>query len=225
MSTEDTHSLDLVLSIDKPYQWTSFDVVKKVRRILKMKKVGHAGTLDPLATGLLIVCSGKKTKTIDSIMADEKEYSGTFSLGATTASYDMETSPENAKDISALTEVQIRKTVIPFLGTITQIPPAHSAIKVNGKRAYAEARKGNEVELKPRTVFIKEFRIEKIELPLVYFRIVCSKGTYIRSIANDFGKALTCGAYLHSLRRDRIGVYKVSDALTPEQLEAQYRSA
>jgi len=224
MSKEESPSLDLILCIDKPYRWTSFDAVKKVRRILKMKKVGHAGTLDPLATGLLIVCTGKKTKTIDSLMADEKEYTGTFSLGSTTASYDLETEIENITDISSLTEEKIRKAIKPFLGTINQIPPVHSAIKVNGKRAYAEARKGNEVILKSRSVFIKEFRIEKIELPLVYFRIVCSKGTYIRSIANDFGKVLNCGAHLHSLRRERIGIYHVNNALTPDQLETQYKT-
>ena len=213
---------DLVLCIDKPYQWTSFDVVRKVRRVLKMKKVGHAGTLDPLATGLLIVCSGKKTKTIESLMDDEKEYSGAISLGATTASYDLELPLENTTDISHLTETEIRKTVLHFLGTITQTPPIYSAIKVNGKRAYDEARKGNEVVLKKRNVFIKSFTIEKIELPLVYFNIVCSKGTYIRTIAHDFGVALHCGAHLHALRRERIGSYSVLNAQTPEELEATF---
>lgn len=216
-------SQDLILCIDKPYHWTSFDVVKKVRGILQMKKVGHAGTLDPLATGLLIVCTGKNTKIIESLMADEKEYSGAFSLGATTASYDLEMPLENQEDFSYLTEEQIRRNVYHFLGTITQTPPIHSAVKVNGKRAYDEARKGNEVILKSRQVFIKEFKIEKIELPLVYFRIICSKGTYIRSIANDFGSLLGCGAHLHALRRDRIGRFTVNEALSPEQLQAQYR--
>jgi len=225
MSATEIPQHDLVLCLDKPYHWTSFDVVKKVRRVLKMKKVGHAGTLDPLATGLLIVCTGKKTKTIESLMADEKEYSGAIGLGATTASYDLEQELENHTDISLLTETQIRKTIKHFLGTITQIPPIHSAIKVDGKRAYDEARKGNEVIIKPRQVFIKEFRIVKIELPLVYFNIVCSKGTYIRTIANDFGKALNCGGYLHALRRERIGNYSVADAVTPEQLEAQFSAA
>lgn len=222
MSTTELPQQDLVLCLDKPYHWTSFDVVKKVRRVLKMKKVGHAGTLDPLATGLLIVCTGKKTKTIESLMADEKEYSGAIALGATTASYDLEQELENHTDISALTETEIRKTVKQFLGTITQIPPIHSAIKVDGKRAYDEARKGNEVIIKPRQVFIKEFRIVQIDLPLIYFNIVCSKGTYIRTIANDFGKALNCGGHLHALRRERIGNYSVLDAVTPEQLEAQF---
>jgi tRNA pseudouridine55 synthase len=225
MPAIETPQLDLVLCLDKPYTWTSFDVVKKVRRVLKMKKVGHAGTLDPLATGLLIVCTGKKTKTIDSIMGTEKEYSGAISLGSTTPSYDLETPLENITDISALTELEIRKTVKQFLGTITQIPPIYSAIKVNGKRAYDEARKGNEVVIKQRHVFIKEFRITKIELPLVYFNIICSKGTYIRTIANDFGKALNCGGHLHALRRERIGNYSLKDALTPEELETQYLSA
>jgi len=221
-TTIETPQHDLVLCIDKPYHWTSFDVVKKVRRVLRMKKVGHAGTLDPLATGLLIVCSGKKTKTIESLMDDEKEYSGAISLGATTASYDLELPLENFKDISSITEIEIRKIVQQFLGTITQTPPIYSAIKVDGKRAYDEARKGNEVVLKQRQVFVKEFRITKIELPLVYFNIVCSKGTYIRTIANDFGIALDCGAHLHALRRERIGKHSVLSALTPEQLEAQY---
>jgi tRNA pseudouridine55 synthase len=215
---------DLVLCIDKPYQWTSFDVVRKVRRVLQMKKVGHAGTLDPLATGLLIVCSGKKTKTIESLMDDEKEYSGAISLGATTASYDLELPLENITDISHLTETEIRKTVLHFLGTITQTPPIYSAIKVDGKRAYDEARKGNEVVLKKRNVFVKSFTIEKIELPLVYFNIVCSKGTYIRTIAHDFGAALHCGAHLHALRRERIGSYSVLNAQTPEELEATFNT-
>lgn len=213
---------DLVLCIDKPYQWTSFDVVRKVRRVLQMKKVGHAGTLDPLATGLLIVCSGKKTKTIESLMDDEKEYSGAISLGATTASYDLELPLENITDISHLTEIEIRKTVLQFLGTITQTPPIYSAIKVDGKRAYDEARKGNEVVLKKRNVFVKSFTIERIELPLVYFNIVCSKGTYIRTIAHDFGAYLHCGAHLHALRRERIGMYSVLNAQTPEELEATF---
>ncbi|MGN6645673.1 MAG: tRNA pseudouridine(55) synthase TruB [Cytophaga sp.] len=224
MSATEIPQPDLVLCLDKPYHWTSFDVVKKVRRVLKMKKVGHAGTLDPLATGLLIVCTGKKTKTIESLMADEKEYSGAISLGATTASYDLETELENHQDISGITETQIRQTVKQFLGTITQTPPIHSAVKVDGKRAYDEARKGNEVVLKSRQVFIKEFRITKIELPLVFFNIVCSKGTYIRTIANDFGKALHCGAHLHALRRERIGNYSVANAVTPEQFETQFSS-
>jgi tRNA pseudouridine55 synthase len=224
-ATIETPQHDLVLCIDKPYHWTSFDVVRKVRRVLKMKKVGHAGTLDPLATGLLIVCTGKKTKTIESLMDDEKEYSGAISLGATTASYDLELPLENIKDISLITETQIRKTVQQFLGTITQTPPIYSAVKVDGKRAYDEARKGNEVVIKQRQVFIKEFRITNIELPLVYFNIVCSKGTYIRTIAHDFGAALNCGAHLHALRRERIGKLSVLSALTPEQLEVQYSAS
>ncbi|ABG58225.1 tRNA pseudouridine(55) synthase TruB [Cytophaga hutchinsonii] len=224
MPTNESPQHDLVLCLDKPYHWTSFDVVKKVRRVLKMKKVGHAGTLDPLATGLLIVCTGKKTKTIESLMADEKEYSGAIGLGATTASYDLELPLENHTDISGLTETQIRKTVKQFLGTITQIPPIHSAVKVDGKRAYDEARKGNEVIIKSRQVFIKEFKITKVELPLVYFNIVCSKGTYIRTIANDFGKALGCGGHLNALRRERIGTLSVKQALTPEQLEEKFLS-
>jgi tRNA pseudouridine55 synthase len=213
---------DLILLIDKPLTWTSFDAVKKIRGALKIKKVGHAGTLDPLATGLLIVCTGKNTKKIDQIMADEKTYTGTITLGHTTPSFDLETELENEKQYSHLSETDIRKMVQQFLGTIEQYPPIHSAIRINGKRAYAEARLGNEVVMKSREVFIKSFEITNINLPHVDFCIKCSKGTYIRSIANDFGAALGCGGHLSALRRTHIGTFDVKDAYTIEQFVEKY---
>ena len=203
-----------VLLIDKPLQWTSFDVIRKVRNLIRVKKVGHAGTLDPLATGLLIICTGKFTKRINEYMAREKEYTGTFTLGATTPTYDLESKPENFRPLENIPEEKIKNATNNFLGEIMQVPPAHSAIKVEGKRVYELARKGKEVKLEPRKVFIKEFEITAIELPAVHFRVVCSTGTYIRSLANDFGEALTCGAYLSNLCRTRIGEFKIEDALS-----------
>lgn len=207
--------------IDKPLRWTSFDVVRKIRNLIRIKKVGHAGTLDPLATGLLIICTGKFTKKINEYMAKEKEYTGSFTLGATTASYDLEQEPENFKPFEHLTEDEIRSAATPFTGEILQIPPAHSAIQINGKRVYELARQGKEVIIEPRRVTIKEFEITKIELPLVYFRVVCSTGTYIRSLANDFGKALGCGAHLSSLCRTRIGEFKNEDAMSMDAFEEE----
>jgi len=201
-----------VILLDKPIDWTSFDVVKKVRILTRISKVGHAGTLDPLATGLLIVCTGKFTKKINEYMGMEKEYTGTFTLGATTATYDLESTPENISDYTHLTDEQIHAATIPFTGPIMQVPPAHSAIKKDGKPVYLAARKGLEVKLEPRPVTIHSFVIEKIELPVVYFRVVCSTGTYIRSLANDFGAALGVGGYMSSLRRTRIGTFEVTDA-------------
>ena len=205
-----------VLLIDKPLEWTSFDAVRKIRNLVRIKKVGHAGTLDPLATGLLIVCTGKFTKRINEFMAQEKEYSGTFTLGATTPTYDLESEPENFQPVDAITPEQIKAATIPFTGAIQQIPPAHSAIKVDGKRVYELARQGKEVKLEPRNVTIKEFEITAIEMPVVHFRVVCSTGTYIRSLAFDFGHALGCGAYLSKLCRTRIGDFLLQDALTME---------
>jgi len=202
-----------VLLIDKPLNWTSFDIVRKIRSLIKIKKVGHAGTLDPLATGLLIVCTGKFTKKINEYMGMEKEYTGTFTLGAVTPTYDLESEPVQITDISSVTEEAIKKAVLPFIGSIQQTPPIHSAIKKDGKPVYLMARKGLDVVLEARTITIKDFVIEKIELPRVYFKVVCSTGTYIRSLANDFGKQLGCGAYLSSLRRTRIGDFLASDAL------------
>ena len=203
-----------LLLVNKPYKWTSFDVVGKLRNAFKplKLKVGHAGTLDPLATGLLIICTGKMTKQIDTFQAQEKEYTGTMILGATTPSYDMETEPDEKFDISHLTEEQIKTACLQFIGEIGQYPPAHSAIKVDGERLYEKARRGEDVELKLRTVTITEFEITEIALPEVSFRVVCSKGTYIRSLVHDFGKTLNNGAYLSRLRRTRSGDYKIEDA-------------
>ena len=201
-----------VILIDKPLDWTSFDVVRKIRSLIKIKKVGHAGTLDPLATGLLIVCTGKFTKKINEYMGMEKEYTGSFTLGATTPTYDLESEPVEIKDISALTEEAIYHATAAFTGEIKQVPPIHSAIKQDGKPIYLAARKGEDVKLEPRTVTIKSFSIEKIELPVLHFKVVCTTGTYIRSLANDYGRQLGCGAYLSSLRRTRIGKFLAADA-------------
>ncbi len=207
-----------ILLINKPLRWTSFDVVNKLRYKLKVRKVGHAGTLDPLATGLLIVCVGKMTKRIEDFMGQEKEYVGKFILGQTTPSHDLETAVSAQKDISKISAVMIHAATQPFTGKISQLPPIHSAIKVGGKRAYAFARQGKEIELQPREVEVKEFEITAITLPEVHFRIVCSKGTYIRSIARDFGNALQVGAYLASLCRTRIGNFKLEDAVSVDQI-------
>lgn len=212
-----------ILLINKPLRWTSFDVVKKIRNLVKIKKVGHAGTLDPLATGLLIICTGKFTKKINEYMSQEKEYTGTFTLGATTPTYDLESEPGNFRSTANISNDAIIAATKKFIGSILQIPPMHSAIKVDGKRVYELARKGEEVKLEPRKIFIKEFDIEKIEIPVVYFRVVCSTGTYIRSLANDFGEELGCGAYLSSLCRTRIGAFTLTDAMNIESFEAMIR--
>ncbi|WP_109619233.1 tRNA pseudouridine(55) synthase TruB [Sediminitomix flava] len=201
-----------VLLLDKPYEWTSFDVVKKIRNTIRIKKVGHAGTLDPLATGLLIVCTGKKTKQIDLIQATEKEYVGELVLGKTTPSVDLETEIDSETDISHLTEQEIIDALEQFRGEIEQVPPAHSAVKVDGKRAYKSAREGKEVKLKSRNVVIKELEIINMDLPVIQFRMVCSKGTYVRSFVRDYGKSLGVGAYMSALKRTRIGEFLVSDA-------------
>lgn len=203
-----------LLLINKPYQWTSFDVVGKIRNSLKplKLKVGHAGTLDPLATGLLIICTGKLTKQIDTFQAEEKEYTGTLVLGATTPSFDLETEIDQQYNTSNLTEQQILENTKQFTGDISQYPPAHSAVKVNGERLYVKARLGEEVELKKRFVTVSTFEITRVELPEVDFRIVCSKGTYIRSLVSDFGKALNNGAYLSKLTRTRSGNFLLENA-------------
>ncbi len=213
-----TNYLDQVLLVNKPLEWTSFDVVNKLRNKLKIKKIGHAGTLDPLATGLLIICTGKMTKQIDAYQAQEKEYTGKFIIGQTTPSHDLETEVSEPVDISGINEQQILEASQKFVGVLQQIPPLHSAIKVNGKRAYAFARKGKEVELKPRDVTVSVFEITNINLPAVEFRIVCSKGTYIRSLARDFGEALGVGAYLAELCRTRIGSFSLSNAVSIEDI-------
>lgn len=207
-----------VLLINKPYEWTSFDVVNKLRYKLKTKKIGHAGTLDPLATGLLILCTGKMTKRIEEFMGMEKEYTGQLVLGQSTPSHDLETEVDEKKNIDHLSTSDIEDAVKKFAGKISQLPPIHSAIKVGGKRAYEFARKGKEVELKPREIEIKELEITAINLPYVNFRVVCSKGTYIRSLVRDIGEALDVGAYLSELCRTRIGNFKLADASTIDEV-------
>jgi len=203
-----------LLLINKPYRWTSFDVVSKLRNSFKplKLKVGHAGTLDPLATGLLIICTGKLTKKIDEYQEQEKEYTGTMILGGTTASYDLETEIDQTFDIISLTEDHILENCVKFRGQINQQPPAHSAIKMQGERSYMKARRGETIEMKSREVTISEFDIIRIAMPEVDFRVVCSKGTYIRSLVHDFGKALNNGAYLSGLRRTRSGEYCIENA-------------
>ncbi|MEY4113777.1 MAG: hypothetical protein RLZ76_470 [Bacteroidota bacterium] len=213
-----------VLLIDKPLTWTSFDAVKKVRILTGVSKVGHAGTLDPLATGLLIICTGKFTKKINEYMAAEKEYTGTFTLGATTPTYDLESVPVPKADYSDVSSEMIMGAPQHFTGKIMQTPPAHSAIKKSGTPAYILARKGKEVKMDPRPITISSFEITAIQLPVVQFKVVCSTGTYIRSLANDFGEALGCGAYLSSLRRTRIGTFNVDDALTIEKFTEQIQA-
>ena len=212
-----------VLLIDKPLHWTSFDVVNKLRfkikHALKIKniKVGHAGTLDPLATGLLILCTGKLTKEIDAIQAIDKVYSGSITLGGTTATYDSEVEPDLLFPTAHITSDLIHATTKTFIGNIEQIPPIYSAIKINGQKAYDLARRGSDVSMKSRTVQISSFDISEIDMPVCHFLVGCSKGTYIRSLAHDFGKALQSGAYLSSLRRESIGDFKVSEAFTIDE--------
>ncbi|MEP6464763.1 MAG: tRNA pseudouridine(55) synthase TruB [Parafilimonas sp.] len=208
-----------VVLIDKPLEWTSFDAVKKIRTLTGISKVGHAGTLDPLATGLLIICTGNFTKKISEYMGMEKEYTGSFTLGATTATYDLEREPANFKDISHVSNEDIYDTTKNFIGEIFQTPPIHSAIKQDGKPVYLLARKGKEVILEPRKIIISLFKITKIILPEIEFKVVCSTGTYIRSLANDFGNVLGTGAYLSRLRRTKIGNFSVDNALSPQQFE------
>ncbi|WP_242918252.1 tRNA pseudouridine(55) synthase TruB [Pontibacter liquoris] len=208
-----------ILLINKPLNWTSFDVVKKVRNIIRVKKVGHAGTLDPLASGLLILCTGKYTKRIDEIQGQEKEYTGTIVLGQITPSYDRETAVTETRDITHLSPADIEAAANNFVGTIEQVPPLYSAVMVDGKRAYDLARKGKSAELKPRTITISAFDITAITGEVVSFRVVCTKGTYIRSLANDLGEKLGCGAFLGSLERTRIGDFRLEDALTIEDIQ------
>lgn len=210
---------DRVLLINKPLEWTSFDVVKKVRSLLKIKKIGHAGTLDPLATGLLILCTGKMTKRIDEFQAQEKEYTGKMIIGQTTPSHDLETDPTEAVDISHIMLDTFHKKAAEFVGEITQVPPLHSAVKVDGRRAYKLARAGESAELKARQVTIKDFQITEVKLPELSFKVVCSKGTYIRSLVRDFGESLGVGAYLSELCRTRIGTFSLEDAMTLEDLK------
>ena len=215
-----------ILLIDKPLKWSSFQAVNKLKYhfinkigLPKKFKIGHAGTLDPLATGLLIVCTGKFTKNISEIQGQAKEYTGTFYIGATTPSYDLETEIDQTFPTEHITDDLIHETVTQFLGEIDQKPPIFSAIKMDGKRLYEHARAGETVEIASRKTSIHEFEITRIALPEVDFRVVCSKGTYIRSLAFDFGKAMQSGSHLTALRRTKIGNYTVENAFSPEDLE------
>jgi tRNA pseudouridine55 synthase len=208
-----------VLLINKPLEWTSFDVVRKIRSLIKIKKVGHAGTLDPLATGLLILCTGKFTKRINEYMSQEKEYTGTFTFGASTPTYDLESEPQDLRDYSAVTPEKLQAITQQYTGELLQVPPMHSAIKKDGKRVYELARKGQTIELEPRKITIKEFEFTAVELPVVHFRVVCTTGTYIRSLANDVGVAAGCGAHLSSLCRTRIGSFTLDKSMTMTQAE------
>ncbi len=219
-----------VILVDKPLQWSSFQAVNKLKYLLKRRfdlpkkfKIGHAGTLDPLASGLLIVCTGKFTKQITDIQAQAKEYTGTFCIGATTPSYDLETEIDAQFGIDHISEQTIEAARLQFLGEIDQIPPVFSAIKKDGKRLYEHARAGETVEIASRKTTIYEFEFTRIALPELDFRVVCSKGTYIRSLAYDFGKALSSGAHLTSLRRTKIGAYAVENALTIPDFEAEWK--
>ena len=213
-----------LLLVDKPLKWTSFQVVNKLRWSLRMKyklkklKVGHAGTLDPLATGLLLICTGKMTKKISEIQALEKAYTGIITLGATTPSYDLETAIDQNFSINHITKQQLDRVRKKFVGEIDQYPPIYSAIKKEGKRLYEYARKGEEIKIQSRKVSLYAFDFTKIDIPKVHFHVRCSKGTYIRSLAHDFGKALESGAHLSQLRRTAIGAYTVEDSLTPDQI-------
>lgn len=224
MTTHNTFEEGRVILIDKPLHWTSFDVVRKIRNLIKIKKVGHAGTLDPLATGLLIVCTGKFTKKINQFMAQEKEYMGQITLGAVTPTYDLESEPRDFKSIDGITRELIADATQHFIGEILQTPPIHSAIKQKGKPVYLQARKGIDVIIEPRKISIKSFEITAIEMPVVSFKVVCSTGTYIRSLANDFGAALGCGGYLSELRRTRIGDFKAEDAMSIVEFETSLSS-
>lgn len=213
-----------VILLNKPLRWTSFDAVKKIRILTGVSKVGHAGTLDPLATGLLIICTGAFTKKINTYMAQEKEYTGSFTLGATTPTYDLESIPVDFKSLDQLLEADIYAATAPFTGEIYQTPPIHSAIKKDGKPAYLAARKGEDIKLEPRKITIHQFEITRIELPVVDFRVVCTTGTYIRTLANDFGAHLGVGAHLSKLCRTRIGDYNLKDALEIEGFTEKIQS-
>ncbi|AOW21429.1 tRNA pseudouridine(55) synthase TruB [Urechidicola croceus] len=220
--TEEDYKNGQVLLIDKPLNWTSFQAVNKLRWEIKQKfnikkiKVGHAGTLDPLATGLLIVCTGKFTKKIDTYQAQKKEYTGTITVGATTPSYDLETDFDKIYTIEHISDELIHKTAAQFIGEIDQKPPIFSALKKDGKKLYELARAGETTEIKTRKITISEFEITRINLPNIDFRVVCSKGTYIRSLAYDFGQALDSGAHLSALRRTKIGDFSVANATSIE---------
>ena len=218
MSFLDKYNNGQTLLVDKDLDWTSFDVVKKIKNIIKCKKVGHAGTLDPLATGLLIICTGKNTKKINDIQNQDKVYTGEFILGKSTPSHDLETEFNSQKDIKNITSDRIEEVSKRFVGEQLQRPPKFSAVKVNGKRAYEYARDNEEVKIKEKNINIYEFKIMEYNLPNISFKISCTKGTYIRSIARDFGEKLGCGAVLSKLRRTEIGNYNVEDAFKVNDL-------
>jgi len=213
MNFLDKYNNGQTLLVDKDLDWTSFDVVKKIKNIIKCKKVGHAGTLDPLATGLLIICTGKNTKKINDIQNQDKVYTGEFILGKSTPSHDLETEFNSQKDFKNITTDRIEEVSKRFIGKQLQRPPKFSAVKVNGKRAYEYARDNEEVKIKEKNISIFEFKITEYNLPNISFKISCTKGTYIRSIARDFGEELGCGAVLSKLRRTEIGNYNVEDAI------------
>ena len=213
-----------VLLVDKPLEWTSFDVVRKLRNILKIKKIGHAGTLDPLATGLLILCTGKMTKQIERYQGQEKEYTGTLVLGKTTPSLDLETAFDSDVPTDHLTPADVEAVREQFIGAQDQIPPHYSAIRVNGKRAYKDAHQGKEVKMDPRRVEITELEFTRIAIPEVEFRVVCSKGTYIRSLARDIGKAVGVAAHLSALCRTRIGEQRIEDAKSLDEWVTQLKA-
>ena len=230
MNSVEAYKEGKVLLIDKPLNWTSFQVVNKLRWLIRQQfnlkkiKVGHAGTLDPLATGLLIICTGKFTKKIETFQAQEKEYTGTITMGATTPSYDLESEINETFDISSINLEEINNVTQQFIGEIQQQPPIFSALKKDGKRLYEYARAGEEVDIPKRTITISEFEITNINLPNVDFRVVCSKGTYIRSLAHDFGKALNNGGHLSALRRTKIGEFSVENAISIEGFETQLKA-
>ncbi len=214
-----------VILIDKPSEWTSFDVVNKIRKTIRVKKVGHAGTLDPLATGLLIICTGKMTKQIDTYQAQEKEYTGRIVLGKTTPSFDRETPVDAEFNIGHVTPEMVTEAAQRFVGLIEQIPPMYSAVRVDGKRMYVQARKGRTFEIPARQVTISHFDVTDVNLPYLDFRVVCSKGTYIRSLVRDLGVALGAGAYLDELRRTRIGAFRVDEAQTISDFVQQFQQS
>ena len=230
METLEAYQEGKVLLIDKPLNWTSFQVVNKIRWLIKQQfgikkiKVGHAGTLDPLATGLLILCTGKLTKKMETYQAQVKEYTGTITLGTTTPSYDLESEVDQTFDISGITEEDILDNTKHFIGEIQQQPPIFSALKKDGKRLYEYAREGEKVEIPKRTITVSEFEITKIDVPNIEFRAVCSKGTYIRSLAHDFGKSLNNGAHLSALRRTKIGGFSVEDAVSVLAFEEAFKA-
>lgn len=227
MLTEQDYKNGQIILIDKPLQWTSFQVVNKLRWLIRKNfgikkiKVGHAGTLDPLATGLLIICTGKFTKRIEEFQGQIKEYTGTITLGSTTPSYDLETEIDKTFPTDHISEKMIKEMTANFIGEIQQYPPVFSALKKDGKRLYEYARKGENIEIPSRQITIEAFEITKIAIPQIDFRVVCGKGTYIRSLAHDFGKALDSGAHLSALRRTKIGAFSVENATTIEKFETQ----